>query len=105
MSGYVMALSGKEQKKIIAFIEFLANRGGYLDEPYAKKVWNAPFHELIVNFGRNGHRIFYFATSGKRIILLHAFLKKSRKTPGSEIAQGIRNHHDFMSYDQKKDQT
>lgn len=104
VSEYVLALPEKERKKIVAFVQFLASHGGHLDEPYAKKVWNAPFRELIVNFGRNGHRIFYFAASGRRIILLHVFSKKTRKTPVSEIAQDIRNFNDFMDYDQEKNQ-
>jgi phage-related protein len=30
-------------------------------------------------------RVFYFALSGRRILLLHAFLKKSQQTPRREL--------------------
>lgn len=59
-------------------MELLKERGGYLDEPYSKHI-KGKIRELRVDFARKHHRIFYFAFVGKKIILLHAFLKKSEK--------------------------
>lgn len=97
---YLLALPEKEREKAAKMLGVLKARDGYLDEPYAKKVLGTPFRELIVNFGRNGHRIFYVAVVGKRIILLHAFAKTTEKTPRREIEKGIENYNDFISYDQ-----
>ncbi len=41
--------------------------------------------ELRVDFASQRHRIFYFTFIGQTIILLHAFLKKTAKTPPNEI--------------------
>lgn len=97
---YLAAVPEIERRKLAKFIDVLRAHGGHLDEPYAKKVLGTPFRELIVNFGRHGHRVFYFTTIGKRIILLHAYAKTTQKTPRREIEEGIRNYDDFISYDQ-----
>ena len=97
---YLAAVPEQERRKLAKFIDVLKARGGYLDEPYSRKVLGTPFRELIVNFGRRGHRVFYFTTIGKRIILLHAYAKTTQKTPRREIDKGLGNYNDFISYDQ-----
>ncbi len=97
---YIEALSEKERAKVKSFIKLLQERGGYLDEPYAKKVEGTKYRELIVNFGNKGHRVFYFTHSGKRIVLLHGFPKKGQKTPPRELVSGNRYYEDFLSYDE-----
>lgn len=94
---YIEGLPKKDKAKVYSFIKLLSERGGYLDEPYAKKVEGTKFRELIVDFARNRHRVFYFTTRGQRIILLHAFFKKTPKTPPSEIARGVANYEDFIA--------
>ena len=81
----------KERVKIFAYIELLKDRKGYLNEPYAKHI-TGKIRELRVDFSRSRHRIFYFTAVGKRIILLHAFLKKTSKTPNEEIGKALRNY-------------
>ncbi len=66
------------------YIEFLRIQKGYLEEPYSRHI-KGKIRELRVDFGRNKHRIFYFVFVNKTIVLLHAFLKKTAKTPISEI--------------------
>ncbi|MDD2716457.1 MAG: type II toxin-antitoxin system RelE/ParE family toxin [Candidatus Wallbacteria bacterium] len=39
----------------------------------------------------------YSVIVGKRIILLHAFLKKTGKTPDKEINRASRNFEEFIS--------
>jgi len=48
--------------------------------------------ELRVDFASNKHRIFYFTFIGKNIILLHAFLKSTQKTPLGEIKKAEENY-------------
>lgn len=52
--------------------------------------------ELRVDFGRNRHRIFFFTFVGKNIILLHAFLKHTEKTPESEITKAFNNYYKVL---------
>ena len=81
---YLEKIGKKEKAKILTYIEFLKMNDGYLDEPYSKHI-KGKIRELRVDFSKNKHRIFYFTFIKKTIILLHAFLKKTKKTPIKEI--------------------
>jgi len=50
---------------------------------------------LRVEFAQNRHRIFYITVEGRKIILLHAFLKKTPKTPEQEIVRALNNFEDY----------
>jgi len=50
---------------------------------------------LRVDFASNRNRIFYVTVEGKKIILLHAFLKKTPKTPKQEIKRALNNFKDY----------
>lgn len=90
---YVLGLSKKERAKILKYIDFLSLSKGYLDEPYSKHI-TGKIRELRVDFSHNKHRIFYFTFMEQKIILLHAFLKKTNKTPKQEIARALANLYD-----------
>ena len=81
---YIDRLTAKEKAKILKYIDFLRENRGMLDEPYSKHI-TGKIRELRVDFSANRHRIFYFTFINKTIILLHAFLKKTAKTPIQEI--------------------
>ncbi|NCO25089.1 MAG: addiction module toxin RelE [Candidatus Nealsonbacteria bacterium CG18_big_fil_WC_8_21_14_2_50_37_10] len=87
---YIEGLRDKEGAKVFKYIEFLRINKGYLDEPYSRHI-KGKIRELRVDFGRNRHRIFYFIFVKKTIILLHAFLKKTTKTPISELKKAEEN--------------
>lgn len=87
---YLEKINKKEKAKILKYIEFLKDKAGYLDEPYSKHI-KGKIRELRVDFGKNKHRVFYFTFIAKNIILLHAFLKKTKKTPIREINQAEDN--------------
>lgn len=93
---YIEASSDKEKARILKYIGFLREHDGILDEPYAKHIKNK-IRELRVDFAKNRHRIFYFAFIGKTIILLHAFLKKTEKTPMSEIKKAEDNYNQAVN--------
>lgn len=93
---YIDELPDKEKAKILKYIEFLRERNGVLDEPYSKHI-KGKVRELRVDFTRNRHRIFYFTFIGKTIILLHAFLKKTDKTPLLEINKAEENYNNVLN--------
>ncbi len=93
---YIESLSKKEKAKTLKYIEFLRIQKGYLDEPYSRHI-KGRIRELRVDFGKSRHRIFYFVFIKKTIILLHAFTKKSPKTPTKEIARAENNYIDVLS--------
>jgi len=45
-----------------------------------RKLW-----ELRVRATKGAIRVFYFAHTGRRFVLLHGFVKKSQKTPSKEL--------------------
>lgn len=88
---YIESLPEKEQSKIFKYIEFLRVHKGILDEPYSRHI-EGKIRELRVDFARNRHRVFYFVFVNKNIIFLNAFLKKTEKTPASEIEKVKKNY-------------
>jgi phage-related protein len=91
---YIRQLSVKERIKVGVYIKFLCDHGGVLDEPYSRYIGSG-IRELRVDFFKNRHRIFYITVQNKKIILLHAFLKKSTKTPRQEINRAFNNLENY----------
>jgi len=92
---YIERLGDKEAAKVLKYIEFLRAHDGYLEEPYSKHI-KGKIRELRVDFSKNRHRIFYFVFVKKTIILLHAFLKKTAKTPLLEIKRAEENYYNVL---------
>jgi phage-related protein len=93
---YIEELGKKEQAKILKYIEFLRINKGYLDEPYSRHI-RGKIRELRIDFAQNRHRIFYGLAAGKIVILLHAFLKKTAKTPVLEIIKATNNYQNVQN--------
>ncbi len=56
--------------------------------PHLKKLTGTPLWEIRI-LGQDSARILYVTLSGEKILLLHAFIKKSNKTPGREIKTAL----------------
>ena len=93
---YIEKLRDKEKAKIFKYIEFLRVNEGHLDEPYSKHI-KGKIRELRVDFSPNKHRIFYFTFVKRTIIILHAFLKKTKRTPISEMKKAEENYYDVLN--------
>ena len=75
------------QSEYLAIIERL-EQDGYLIEPFAKKVDRELF-EIRVRRGRQV-RVFYYYDIGDTIVGVHAFVKKTQRTPKHELKQARR---------------
>ena len=93
---YIDDLDTPQKAKISNRIEFLRQHKGVLDEPYSKHI-KGKIRELRIDFGKNKHRIFYFTFVKKNIILLHAFLKRTQKTPETEIKIAENNYYNVIN--------
>ncbi len=93
---YLMSVGSKDRAKIEKHLEYLKASEGYLDEPYSRHI-SGKIRELRVDFSFNRHRIFYFTFINKNIILLHAFLKRTEKTPIGEINKALENHYNVIN--------
>lgn len=68
--------------KALQAIQLLANNGPFLKPPYIKKLQDK-LYELRIS-GKVAIRIFY-TIANNEYYLLHAFKKKSQKTPSKEL--------------------
>lgn len=94
---YLRELSKKRDKnsrikanKIQDYIEVLRQHGTRIGEPYVKhldgEIWELrPIRD----------RILFAAWNGENFVLLHCFMKRTRKTPPREIEQAKRNLADY----------
>lgn len=98
---YISNLSAKEKSKVSKYIDYLQINKWVLDEPYTKHI-KGKIRELRVDFSHNKHRIFYFTFIEKNIIFLHAFLKKTPKTPPQEIQKAEHNYYNVINYEKHK---
>ena len=92
---YIEKLDEKNKAKVLKYIAFLRDNRGYLDEPFSKHI-TGKIRELRVDFSRR-HRIFYFVAIGRRIILLHSFLKKTDRTPPREIKKALTYYNNAIN--------
>jgi len=72
--------------KILHSIKLLQDSGPFLKPPYIKKLQNK-LYELRIS-GKDSFRLFYTIINGEYYIL-HAFKKKSQKTPLKELKVAI----------------
>ncbi|MBI5197867.1 MAG: type II toxin-antitoxin system RelE/ParE family toxin [Nitrospirae bacterium] len=74
----------EEQGRIYAAIDFLGEKGNTLREPFSKSLGGGLL-ELRIRTKGDAYRVFYCFLPGQVVYLLHAFKKKTRKTPKSEM--------------------
>lgn len=94
---YINHLNKKDRGKIIKYIEYLRINEGVLDEPYTRHL-RGKLRELRVDFATNRHRILYFLCIGKTIVFVHAFLKKTEKTPEIEIIHAEQRMNEYLKH-------
>jgi len=91
---FLNSLSIKMRTKAMYSLLLLEKFGNRLREPYSKEVDQGIF-ELRIQFANDITRIFYFFYVGNKIILTNGFVKKTQKTPKSEIQLAIRYKKDY----------
>ena len=87
--------------KALGSIEILAEFGNTLREPYSKAIGKGLF-ELRIKFAGDITRIFYFFYLDNKIILTNGFVKKTQKTPQSEIVLALKYKADYEGRQEKK---
>ena len=81
---FLDSLEPKMLAKTLKTIDLLETNGPALREPYSASMGNGLF-ELRTKQGSNLSRILYFFFAGKRAILTNGFIKKTQKTPRSDL--------------------
>lgn len=78
-------------EKILTYIRVLQEYGTRASEPYVKHI-----EDDIWELRPLDDRIFFFYFKDNTFILLHHFLKKTKKTPRREIEQAKKNQTDHL---------
>lgn len=95
---FLYSLAPKLRAKAFSDIELLRNMGNELREPYVKPIKgreNKGLYELRFKFSSDIARIFYFTYHNNKFVLLHGFIKKTMKTPESEIRKARKYMEDY----------
>jgi phage-related protein len=98
---FIDNLDVKMRVKALGSIEILKDFGNTLCEPYSKSVGKGLF-ELRIKFAGDITRIFYFFFVENKIVLTNGFVKKTQKTPPSEIALALKYKADYEGRHGKK---
>lgn len=93
---FMQGLEPAMRRKVTRNLAELERLGFQLGMPLARPIRGHSFWELRVQAAGNIVRIFYFLVTGRRIILLHGFLKKDQRTPQAELAIAAKRRSDFL---------
>jgi len=78
----------KSKPKIMRVIYVIEEYGLQTVIPHLKKLTGTPLWEIRI-LGQESVRVLYVGYRGQNILLLHAFEKKTQKTPPKEIATAM----------------
>ena len=91
---YIKNLQNKDSRikinKIISYINLLSKNGTEIGEPYIKHLDNEIWELRPLR-----DRILFAYWDNNKFILLHQFMKKTKKTPVKEIEKARRNLEDY----------
>lgn len=79
----IMALPDTLQARYISLTDRMEANGPNLGEPHTKPFGGGLF-ELRLKGAEGIARVFYCTLVGRRIVMLHSFIKKTDKTPPAE---------------------
>lgn len=91
---FLLSLDKKMRAKILGIMGILQEKGNQLREPYSKHLDDGIF-EIRGKVGTDISRVLYFFYYEGKIIFTNGFVKKTQKTPKSEIdkAKVYRNNY------------
>lgn len=97
---FILDLDVKMRAKMLRTIEMLKKNGNKLREPESKPLDDG-IMELRAKVGSDISRVLYFFIVGKKAVLTNGFIKKTQKTPSSEIERAKRYRADYLRRTQK----
>ena len=93
---FLNMLDVKMRAKLLGIIKILQEKGNRLREPYSKHLDDGIF-ELRGKVGSDISRVLYFFYYNKKIILTNGFIKKTQKTPKTEIDKAKKYRSDYLA--------
>lgn len=98
---FLMNLDVKMRAKMLRTIGLLQANGTELRMPYSENLEEGIF-ELRAKVGSDISRVLYFFYIGNKAILTNGFIKKTQKTPRSEIERAKRYKEDYLRREEKR---
>lgn len=92
---FILSQDEKMQAKLFRLLDLLELKGNELREPFSKPLSDGIF-EIRAGQGNNITRVLYFFVVGKKVILTNGFVKKTQKTPNSEIELAKKYRKDYQ---------
>ncbi len=92
---FLDSLDAKMNAKLVSMMELLEEKGTELRMPYSEPLGDKIF-ELRCKFGTDITRALYFFYTGKKIVVTNGFVKKTQKTPPSEIELAKKRRADWI---------
>ena len=93
---FLDSLPGKIAKKVTWVLNLLEDLDSVPSIYFKKLVGTEDIWECRITFGSDTCRILCFFADNSRVVLTHGFMKKSRKTPKSEIEKAEALRRDFL---------
>jgi phage-related protein len=90
---YINALQATERAQVANALRWLKQFGVGLGMPHARELRG---HKPLWELRPGANRVIYFAHTGRRFIMLHAFRKQSRKTPQKDITIAEKRMFSFL---------
>lgn len=92
---FLLSLDKKMRAKMADTISILEDNGYELRLPYSRHLSEGIF-ELRAKVGSDISRVLYFFYVDRKIILTNGFIKKTQKTPISEIERAKKYRADYL---------
>ena len=93
---FILSLDTKMRAKMFRTVELLQKNGNRLREPESKPIEDG-IMELRAKVGSDISRVLYFFVVGHKVVLTNGFIKKTQKTPRSEIERAKQYRADYLS--------
>lgn len=96
VADYIISLNPKSRAKVARALDLLEQYGSALGSPHVKPLkGTGGLYELRVPFGGQAYRLFFFPDGGD-VVVVHAFTKKSEKTPKKELQIAISRMREYQ---------
>ncbi|MCH5268368.1 MAG: type II toxin-antitoxin system RelE/ParE family toxin [Lachnospiraceae bacterium] len=92
---FLLSLDVKMRAKLVGIMEILQEKGNLLREPYSKHIGDGIF-EIRGKIGKDISRVLYFFYHDGKIVMTNGFIKKTQKTPKSELERAKKYRIDYI---------
>ncbi|MCJ7635531.1 type II toxin-antitoxin system RelE/ParE family toxin [Candidatus Bathyarchaeota archaeon] len=94
---FILGQSDGAIAEILHVFDLLMRFNITLGMPYVEKIGKSGIRELRIKHGSDIYRIFFFAHTGRKFVLLHAIKKKSNRLSQNDVSLAIDRMNDYKA--------